>query len=118
MTDSNYNATAQSVADSLAGTDGGGNQLPWRKVAMFYDAHMFGLSKDYAFAEGSNESASALDQVTSATKLLTRKQTLADKNDYDLWDCVFTLTKWVLSQNVHINDDEKNSVNYKAPAAS
>ena len=44
---------------------------------------------------------------------LTRKQTLADGNDYDLWDCVFTITKWVLAQDPHINDDEINSVNYK-----
>jgi hypothetical protein len=117
MTDPNAAASPQSVADSIAGTDGSGTALPWAKAAMFYDAHMFGLPKDYAFPETSNTSASRLDQITSLAKLLTRKQKLVDGNDYDAWDCLFTLTKWVLSQNVQINDTEVNSVNYKAPAA-
>jgi hypothetical protein len=115
--DPNANATPQSVADSIAGTDGNGNELPYAVAAMLYDAHMLGLGKDYAFPEGSNTSSSRLDHITTLAKLLTRKQTLADGNDYDLWDCVFTCAKWVLSQNVHINDDEVNSVNYKAPTA-
>lgn len=117
MTDPNVNATPQSVADSIAGTDGNGIQLGYRVAAMLYDAHMFGLPKDYAFPEGPNTSSSLLDQGTTLAKLLTRKQKLADGNDYDLWDAVFTCAKWVLSQNIHINDNEVNSVNYKAPTA-
>ncbi len=113
MTDPNVNATAQTVSDKLDGTNNDGQLLGYRRAAMFYDANMFGLSKDYDFPEGPNTSPSMLDQGTSLAKLLTRKQTLADGNNYDLWDCVFTITKWVLSQDVHINDDEINSVNYK-----
>lgn len=84
---------------------------------MLYDSNMFGLSKDYAFKEGSNTSSSRWDQITTLAKVLTRKAKLADGNDYDALDMLRTCTKWVLSQNIHINDDEKNSVNYKAPAA-
>lgn len=113
MTDPNVNATAQTVSDKIDGTNIDGAILGYRQAAMFYDANMFGLSKDYAFPEGSNASPSLLDQATSMAKLLTRKQTLADGNDYDLWDCVFTITKWILAQNPHINDDEINSVNHK-----
>lgn len=117
MTDPNVNATPQSVADSISGTDGTGTALGYMITAMLYDGHMFGLGKDYAFPETSNTSASLLDKATTLAKLLTRKQTLADGNDYDLWDCVFTCAKWVLSQNIHINDNEVNSVNYKPPTA-
>lgn len=114
MTDPNANASPQSVSDAIAGTDGNGNALPWAQVAMFFDGHMFGRSKDYAFPEGSNTSASRLDQITSMAKLTTRTQTLADKNDYDLWDCVFTIAKWVVKNDPTINDDEVLSVNHKA----
>ncbi|OBJ69081.1 hypothetical protein [Mycobacterium sp. 1274756.6] len=113
MADPNIDATAQTVSDKLDGTNNDGQVLGYRRAAMFYDANMFGLSKDYAFPEGSNTSPSVLDQATSLAKLLTRKQTLADGNDYDVWDCIFTLTKWVLAQDPHINDDEINSVNYR-----
>ena len=116
MTDPLANATPESVSDQLAGTDGGGNALPFEKAAMLYDAHMFGLSKDYAFPEGSNTSPALPDHVTTLAKLLTRKQKLVDGNDYDAWDCLFTITKYVLSQNVHINDTEVNSVNFKPGA--
>ena len=117
MTSPNINASPESVANQIDGLDGNGNQLPFRKVAMFYDAHMFGLATDYAFPEGPNESASMTDHAASLAKLLTRKQKLADGNDYDLFDAVFTITKWVLSQNININDDELLSVNHKKPAA-
>ncbi|PIJ36724.1 hypothetical protein BMW24_003390 [Mycobacterium heckeshornense] len=114
MTDPNINATAQSVSDKLDGLDGSGNQLPYRKAAMFYEANLLGLSKDYAFREGANTSPSALDQVTSLAKLLTRKHTLADGNQYDVWDAIMTIAKSIVAANPHINDDEINSVNYKA----
>ena len=114
MTSPNENATPASNGNKLDGVDGNGNALFYRVAAMFYDAHMFGLSKDYAYPEGSNTTASLLNHGTSLAKLLTRKQKLADGNDYDIWDCVFTITKWVLSQDVHINDAEVNSVNHKA----
>lgn len=117
MTSPNVNASPQSVSDKLDGIDGNGNQETNRKVAMFYDAHMFGLPTDYAFTEGANESASLLDHGASLAKLLTRKQKLADGNDYDAWDCLFTITKYVLSQAPHINDDAPLSVNYKKPAS-
>ena len=116
MTDPNAAATPESVSDQLAGTDGGGVALPFEKVAMFYDAHMFGLSKDYAFPEGSNTSPALPDHASSLAKLLTRKQKLSDGNDYDLWDCVFTITKWILMQSETINNNEVNSVNFKPGA--
>lgn len=117
MTDPNINATPQSVADSLSGDDESGNQLSYRKVAMLYPAHMFGLNKDYAFPEGSNEASSILDEITTLAKLETRTATLADGNTYDLYDMVRTVTKWILLQDKTINDDEPLSVNYKAPSA-
>lgn len=115
MTSPDAAATAQSVASQLDGIDGNGAGLPYRKVAMFYDANLFGLPRDYAFPEGSNTSTSTMDQVTSLTKLLTRKVTMADGNDYDLWDAVMTLCKAAVAADPHINDDEPNSVNYKPP---
>ncbi|TDH46252.1 hypothetical protein E2F47_27270 [Mycobacterium eburneum] len=114
MTNPNADATAQSVSDKIDGIDGDGNQLPYRKAAMFYEANVFGLSKDYAFPEGANTSPSMEDQSTSLAKLLTRKHTLADGNQYDLWDAIMTLAKAAVLANPHINDDEPNSVNYKA----
>lgn len=117
MTSPNVNASPESVANELDGIDGNGNELPFRKVAMFYDAHMFGLPIDYAFPEPANESASMCDHAASLAKLLTRTQKLADGNDYDAWDCLFTITKYVLSQAPHINDNEVLSVNYKKPAS-
>ena len=87
-------------------------------AAMLYEANMFGLSKDYAYPEGSNVSAARWDQITTVAKLLTRKQKFADGNEYDIWDAVMTIAKSVVKADPHINDDEVNSVNYKAPAAS
>ena len=117
MTDPNYNASAQSVADSLAGTDGNGTQLPWAKTAFLYNARLLGLAKDYAFVEGPNVSASRLDQITTVAKILTRSHLHADGNTYDAWDALQTILKWVLTQDPTINNDEVDSVNYKKPAA-
>jgi hypothetical protein len=105
------------VSNALNGNSGPGTPaLPYALVARFYDANLFGRDKDYAYPEGSNVSSSRLDSITSMDKLTTRTHKHADGNDYDLWDCAQTFVKWVLTQNIHINDDEKNSVNYKAPA--
>lgn len=105
------------VNNALNGNSGPGTPaLPWALVARFYDGNLFGRNKDYAYPEGSNVSSSRLDSITSLDKLLTRTHKHVDGNDYDAWDCLQTLVKYVLTENVHINDDEKNSVNYKAPA--
>jgi hypothetical protein len=117
MTDPNINASPQSVSDALSGTDGNGNGLPWAETAFLYNANLLGLGKDYAFPEGSNVSFSRLDQITTLAKILTRSHIHADGNTYDAWDALQTVLKWVLSQNVHINDNELNSVNYKKPTA-
>lgn len=117
MSDPNAGATPQSLSDAEAGTDGNGVALPWRKAAMLFTARMFGLGKDYAFPEAPNVSTSVFDQVTTLAKLQTRTALLADGNTYDIYDMLRTCTKYVLSQNIHINDDEVNSVNYKAPKA-
>jgi hypothetical protein len=86
-------------------------------VAMLYLANIFGLSKDYAFPEGSNTSPALPDHVTTLAKLLTRTYKHTDGNTYDAWDCLQTITKWVLLQSETINNDEVDSVNYKAPTA-
>lgn len=117
MTSPNVNATPQSVSDKIDGLDGAGNELPFRKVAMFYEAHPFGLAVDYSFPEGPNETPSEVNHVATLAKLFTRSRTLADKNQYDLWDAIMTIAKSVVLANPHINDDEVLSVNYKKPTA-
>lgn len=109
--DPNANATAQSVADQLAGTSNG-NGLSYAEVAFLYNANLLGLAKDYAFPEGSNVSFSRLDQITTLAKILTRSHLHVDGNTYDIWDAVQTILKWVLEQAAGINNTEVNSVNY------
>lgn len=103
----------QDVFNAGNGGDNSG-AFPYALVAMLFDSNMFGLSKDYAYPEGSNASPSRWNQITTIAKVATRKAKLADGNSYDLLDMLRTCTKWVLSQDLHINDDEVNSVNYKA----
>lgn len=113
MSDPNANATAQSVADMVAGTDGNGSGLSFAEVAFLYNANLLGLAKDYAFPEGSNVSFSRLDQITTMAKILTRAHLHADGNTYDIWDAVQTILKWVLAQDPTINANEVDSANYK-----
>lgn len=103
---------AASITNKLDGSSGT-EALPWALVAMLYNANILGLSKDYAYVESENTSSSRLDQITTLAKVLTRTHTHADGNTYDTWDAVQTILKWVLKQDPSINDDEKNSVNYK-----
>jgi len=113
MTDPNINASPESVADQVAGTDGNGGALSYEEAACFYQSNMFGLGKDYAFPQGAYTTTALTDKATSLAKLLTRLTTpLADGNVYDVHDMLRTCTKWVLSQNVNINNDEPNAVNY------
>lgn len=116
--DPNYNATAQTVSDKLDGlrVDGSGVAESFDNVARFYDSRLFGRGKDYAFPVNSNTTPSKLDDITCLSKLWTRTRLMADGNDYDAHDALFTVLKFVLKQDLHINDDEVNSVNYK-PAA-
>ncbi|MGZ4662776.1 MAG: hypothetical protein ACXVYB_16010 [Arthrobacter sp.] len=104
----------QDVFNALNGSDGNA-ALPYALAAMLYNANLLGLGKDYAYPETSNTTSSRYDQITTLAKLLTRTHKHADGNTYDLWDAVHTILKWVLIQAPHINDDEKNSVNHKAP---
>lgn len=113
--DPNAGASPQSVSDMLSGTDGGGGQLAFRKAAMLYEANMFGLGTDYAFPEGANVSSSLCDHGTTLAKLLTRKLTLPDGNQYDAWDAIMTAAKAAILSTPLINDDEINSVNHKKP---
>ena len=102
------------VFNAMNGNSGPGTPaLPWMLVARFYDSNMFGLPRDYAYPEAANTTSSKYDDINSLAKLFLRKAKLADGNDYDALDMLRTCTKWVLSQNVHINDDEPNSVNHK-----
>lgn len=103
----------QDVSNALNGSDGTA-ALKYAIVARFYDANLFGRDKDYAYPEGSNTSSSRLDSITSLDKLLTRTHSHEDGNDYDAWDAVQTIVKWILTQDIGINDDEVNSVNHKA----
>jgi hypothetical protein len=117
MTSPNVNASPQSVSDKLDGLAADGTELPFRKVAMFYDSNLFGRAVDYAFPEGANETASELNHVASQAKLWTRTRKMSDGNDYDAHDALFTLLKIALATNPHINDNEPLSVNYKKPTA-
>lgn len=106
--------------DNLAnGNSGPGTAaLPEALVARFYDSHMFGRAVDYAYPESSNVTPSRWDGITSLDKNLDRAAKLADGNEYDVFDMLRTCTKWILAQNLHFNDDEPLSVNYKGvPAA-
>jgi hypothetical protein len=118
MTDPLAGATPESVADQIAGTDGGGTPLPFEQTAMLFLANILGLSKDYAFPEGPNASPSMADHVTTLAKVLTRTHKHADGNTYDAWDAIQTILKWVLVQAPTINDDEVDSVNFKPPATA
>lgn len=98
-----------------AGNGGDGNAaFPWAVASMLYPANILGLGKDYAQKETANTSASRWDQITTLAKVLTRTHKHADGNTYDIWDAAQTILKWVLAQNVHLNDGEVNSVNPKA----
>lgn len=113
MTDPNAGASPESVADQLAGTDGGGNPLPYEEAAAFFQSNMFGLSKDYAEPQGPYLAVAMPDKVTSLTKLLTRLTTpMADGNVYDVHDMLRTITKWILLQDVNINNNEPDAVNF------
>ena len=107
----------QDVANAMGGNSGPGTPaLPYALAAMLFDANMFGIGKDYVYPEQPNVTAARYDHITTLAKVLTRKAKLADGNEYDAYDMLRTCTKWVLSQNPHINDDEVNSVSYKKPA--
>lgn len=109
---------SQDVDNALNGNSGPGSPaLPYALVAMLYDGNIFGLGKDYAYPETSNVSSSRYDQITTLAKLLTRTHIHADGNEYDIWDATQTILKWVLTQNIHLNDDEPDSVNYKGAGA-
>ena len=111
MTAPNASADPHTIADKLDGMNNG-NQEPFRKVAMLYDARILGLDKDYAFPVGEGVTSSLLDHVTTLAKILTRKVHMADGNSYDALDMLATLTKALIAENPLINDDEVNSVNY------
>jgi hypothetical protein len=109
----------QDVANHLNGNTGAGSPaLPEALAAMLYDAHLFGLSVDYAYPEPPNVSSSRYDQITTLAKLLTRTKKMPDGNDYTIWDAVMTTCKANILANPHINDDEPLSVKYKKPTAS
>jgi hypothetical protein len=91
MTDPNINATAQSVADQLAGTDGNSNALPYRLTALLQPSQVFSLGSTYPYPEGPNTTPSVFDQVTTLAKVLTRTWVGPDGKTYDLFDAVMTL---------------------------
>lgn len=107
---------ADQNVDNLMNGSSGTAALPEALVARFYDSNLFGRGTDYAYPEGPNVTSSRYDSITSVDKLLTRTRKMADGNDYDLHDAVFTILKSVLLADKTINDDEKNSVNFKPTA--
>jgi hypothetical protein len=102
MTDPNVNATAQSVADSLAGTTDG-TPLSFRLTALLEPSEIFSLSgtvagvTPYPFPEGPNTSPSQLDQTTTLTKILARTFVGSDGKTYDIFDMLATLLEAHLS---------------------
>lgn len=108
----------QDVDNAFNGNTGPGTAaLPYMLVARLYDGNLFGLQKDYAYPEGPNVTPSKYDDITTMSKLTTRTHTHIDGNTYDLFDGIQTIVKSILATNKTINDDEINSVNYKAPTA-
>lgn len=107
--------TADQDVDNLMNGAGATGALPEALVAMLYPANIFGLSKDYAYKEGANTSASRYDQITTLAKVLTRTHIDADGNEYDIWDAVQIILKWVLAQDPTIASTEVNSVTYTKP---
>jgi hypothetical protein len=107
--------TADQNVDNLMNGAGASGALPEALVAMLYNANLLGLSKDYAYKESANTSASRYDQITTMAKILTRTHTHADGNSYDIWDAVQTILKWVLAQDLTINNGEVNSVTPAPP---
>ena len=83
--------------------------FPYALAAMLYSANMFGLPTDYAYPEAANVSAAMPDHLTTLAKLLTRTYVQADGMEYDAWDCLQTITKWILKQDPTINADEVNA---------
>jgi hypothetical protein len=91
MTDPNINASAQSVSDKLDGIIDG-TPLSYREVEFLVPSQIFGLSSSYPFPEGQNgPDSSALDQVCTLAKVLTRTWVGPDGKTYDIWDAVMTL---------------------------
>lgn len=117
MTDPLANASPESVADQIAGTNGG-NPLSFELAAMLFQANILGLSKDYAEPEGPNVSPALTDHATTLAKVLTRTHKHVDGNVYDAWDAIQTILKWVLLQSPEINNDEVDSVNFVKPPAA
>lgn len=107
--------TADQDVDNLMNGAGATGALPEALVAMLYEANLLGLNKDYAHTEGPNTSASRYDQITTLAKILTRTHLHADGNSYDIWDAVQSILKWVLAQDLALNDGEQNSVNLATP---
>lgn len=97
----------------MAGSTGSA-ALPEALVAFLFEAHMFGLSKDYAYPVTPQVQNARWDQITTLAKIFGRKKTFADGNQYDVWDAIMTIAKSIVLANPHINDDEALSVNHKA----
>lgn len=71
MTDPNINASPQSVADSLSGTDGNGNGLPWREVEQLAEYTAPGT---YFPSEAPGQTTtSAFDLITTGSKVGLRR---------------------------------------------
>lgn len=130
-TDPNADASPESVADQIAGTDNTGTPLKYEEVAAFYSAGMFGLSETYAFPQGAYVSSAEPDHVTGLAKLFTRLTpevdvpagsvpypAMPDGNVYDALDALWTILKATLLANPTINNDEPLSVNYIAPTGT
>jgi hypothetical protein len=73
-TGGNIMADANTIANANDGIDPNGKQLPWRLVHMLRDAQIGDLSTvANGDAEGPNVSSSIYDQVTTLTKILSRR---------------------------------------------
>jgi hypothetical protein len=80
-------ADANSVTQALAGHDENGNRLAYRVVHLLREAQIGDLpTQTDGDAEDANETSSALDQVVTLAKILTRRY-----NGKDIWDMVAEL---------------------------
>lgn len=106
MADPNANASPESVQDKLDG-EINGQPLPYDLVDQLRKSKIFSLRNgDYPYPEGENVSSSFVDHENTDSKIIARTHVASDGHEYDLWDAVMTILKFVLLQSPNINADE------------
>ena len=104
--DPDANASPQSIADKMDGQVNG-QPLPYDLVDLLRKSKIFSLRNgDYPYPEGENVSPSFIDHANTDAKVIARTYVASDGREYDLWDAVMTILKWVLIQDATVNANE------------